>query len=393
TLSPLAAESDGQANRDGGFMTVGLGMVLLVVLGLGVTLVGLLRRPRPQPTAGSASGPRRAAGEAPPRRSPLRLLLAALLVVGLGAAVAVNLPRSRAVDVTGPSPQYRGAQPVQDAQNVVVAAAGDISCPADKARLGEQQGPKSCQMGVTADLVRSITPDAVLVLGDNQYPAGSLADFQANYAKTWGAFRDITFPVPGNHEYGTPGAAGYYAYFGDRAGEPDKGYYSYDLGSWHVVALNSECDHIGGCSDASPQVAWPKADLAAHPRQCTLAYWHRPRFSSGAHGNNLDNDSLWRAMVAGKVDLVLNGHDHDYERFGPMDTEGNADPVGGTTEMVVGTGGASHYKFHLPEPTSLSRIADENGVTRLELGEGTFSWAFLQAPGGTSLDSGQTACH
>ena len=155
-------------------------------------------------------------------------------------------------------------------------------------------------MDDTAEVLGAMQPDAVLTLGDHQYPSGTLADFEAMYAKSWGAYRDITFPVPGNHEYGTPGARGYFAYFGDRAGEPDKGYYSYDLGAWHLVALNSECQHVGGCGESDPQATWLRQDLAAHPRKCVLAYWHRPRFSSGTHGNSLDQDALWRILATAR---------------------------------------------------------------------------------------------
>ena len=239
----------------------------------------------------------------------------------------------------------------------------------------------------TADLVKAVNPDAVLALGDNQYPSGSLHDFKASYARNWGVFRDITYPVPGNHEYGTPRAEGYFSYFGSRAGEPDKGYYSYDLGPWHMVALNSECENVGGCSDTSPQASWLKQDLSTHSRTCTLAYWHRPRFSSGSHGNNLDNDALWRIVVRENVDVVLNGHDHGYERFAPMDSDGDGSATG-TTEMVVGTGGASHYEFHLPSETSLLRVRGQNGILRLELTEQGYSWQFLRSPDQKILDSG-----
>jgi hypothetical protein len=248
-------------------------------------------------------------------------------------------------------------------------------------------------MDRTAALMTSLHPDAVLALGDNQYPSGAAADFRASYDKTWGAFKAITYPVPGNHEYGTPGAAGYFSYFGARAGQPGRGYYSYDLGQWHVIALNSECAHIGGCAADSPQATWLRQDLAAHPRACTLAYWHRPRFSSGTHGNNIDNDPLWRLLVVNRADVVLGGHDHGYERFDPLDADGRPDVARGVTEFVVGTGGDSHYKFHLPDDGSALRLAGSYGVLRLELAKDGFSWQFLRASGGTVADSGSTRCH
>ena len=169
----------------------------------------------------------------------------------------------------------------------------------------------------------------MLTLGDHQYPSGSLADFEASYADTWGPYRDITFPVPGTHEYETPGAQGYFAYFGKSAGEPDKGYYSYDLGAWHLIALNSECHQIGGCADSDPQARWLKHDLEAHSHKCVLAYWHRPRFSSGMHGNDNELDALWQILAGARADVVLAGHDHDYgKRFTPMNADGEADPEG-----------------------------------------------------------------
>jgi hypothetical protein len=247
-------------------------------------------------------------------------------------------------------------------------------------------------MDGTAKLLGAIQPDAVLALGDTQYPSGSLADFQASYADTWGAYRDITFPVPGNHEYGSPNAQGYFAYFGKRAGEPDKGYYSYDLGSWHLVALNSECDEIGGCRESDPQATWLRQDLKAHPRKCVLAYWHKPRFSSGTHGNDPDQDALWRILAQSGADVVLAGHDHDYERFAPMNADGKGEPEG-MTQFVVGTGGASHYQFHNPEPTSKFRMTGQNGVLRLQLTQQGYAWEFTVAPTGEVLDSGNSECY
>jgi hypothetical protein len=276
---------------------------------------------------------------------------------------------------------------------VVIGAAGDIACPPSQNRSDEEFGmPNACGMNGTAKLLGTIQPDAVLALGDNQYPSGALADFQAVYDDSWGAYRDITFPVPGNHEYGTPAARDYYEYFGERAGEPDKGYYSYDLGAWHLIALNSECDKIGGCGRSDPQATWLHQDLAAHPRKCVLAYWHRPRFSSGNHGNALDLDAYWRMLAAARADLVLSGHDHDYERFMPMNADGKPDPKG-VTEFVAGTGGASHYRFQNPEATSAARIAERNGVLRLQLTEQAYAWEFMDAPNGEVLDSGSGQCH
>ena len=219
---------------------------------------------------GMALRPERQAG-----RSPWRNLIAVVVVSVLGSVTADGVVYARRPHDPAATPLYIGAQPARDPGSVIIGAAGDIACPPGRRR----NRPNACGMEGTAKVLEAIRPDAVLTLGDHQYPSGSLADFKASYADTWGAYRDITFPVPGNHEYETPDARGYFAYFGKRAGEPDKGYYSYDLGAWHLIALNSECHQIGGCADSDPQARWLRHDLEAHPRQCVLAYWHRPRFS------------------------------------------------------------------------------------------------------------------
>jgi acid phosphatase type 7 len=311
------------------------------------------------------------------------------VVAVLGCSLtAASAPYTRRPGEAGATPLYIGAQPVRDRGSVIIGAAGDIACPPGQSR----KRLDACGMDSSAKVLAAIRPDAVLTLGDNQYPSGALADFQASYADTWGVYRDITFPVPGNHEYQTPGAGGYFAYFGKRAGEPDKGYYSYDLGAWHLVALNSECQHIGGCADSGPQARWLRRDLKAHPHRCVLAYWHRPRFSSGMHGNYRDLDPLWRILAAAQADVVLAGHDHDYERFAPMNADGEADPAG-LTQFVAGTGGASHYKFRNPEATSKVRITGHDGVLRLELTELGYAWEFTTAPRAEVLDSGSGQCH
>jgi hypothetical protein len=321
-------------------------------------------------------------------RSLRRILTAVVLAGVLTSLTADGVVYARRPHDRGASPQYLGAQPVRDPRSVIIGAAGDIACPPGRRR----NRPNACGMDGTAKVLEAIRPDAVLTLGDNQYPSGSLADFEASYADTWGAYRDITFPTPGNHEYQTPGARGYFAYFGKRAGEPDKGYYSYDLGAWHLIALNSECHQIGGCGDSDSQARWLGQDLAAHPRKCVLAYWHRPRFSSAMHGNDHDQDALWRILAGARADVVLAGHDHDYERFTPMNADGEADPEG-VMQFVAGTGGRSHYEFRNPKPTSKVRITGRNGVLRLQLTEQAYAWEFTAAPRGEVLDSGNGQCH
>jgi hypothetical protein len=379
---PMVDDSDDPGRE--GILSVGAALVVVLLLAAALPIYTWIRRQRDP----AADGEQRRA-----RRFPWRILVTVVLLAVLGALTAVGVVYARRPRDAGATPLYMGAQPARDPGSVIIGAAGDIACPPGRARnTKEFDGPNACGMEGTAKVLEVMQPDAVLTLGDHQYPSGALADFEASYAESWGRYRDITFPVPGNHEYGTPGAQGYFTYFGTRAGEPDKGYYSYDLGAWHLIALNSECEHVGGCGDADPQATWLRNNLAAHPRKCVLAYWHRPRFSSGTHGNDLDQDVLWRILATADADVVLSGHDHDYERFVPMNADGQAEPTG-LTAFVAGTGGASHYKFHNPERTSVARITGRNGVLRLQLGEQGYAWQFIAAPNGHVLDSGNAECH
>jgi hypothetical protein len=195
----------------------------------------------------------------------------------------------------------------------------------------------------------------------------------------------------GNHEYHTAGASGYFSYFGAAAGDPTKGYYSYDIGTWHIIALNSNCSRVGGCGVGSPQEQWLKADLAAHPNMCTLAYWHHPRFSSGDHGSNTSYDAFWKAIYAAGVEIVLNGHDHSYERFAPQNPSGAADP-NGIQEFVVGTGGKNHYAFGTIKANSVVRNSDTYGVLKLTLHPTSYDWQFVPEAGKTFTDTGTRNC-
>jgi hypothetical protein len=249
---------------------------------------------------------------------------------------------------------------------------------------------------VTASLVALAGVDAtVATFGDHAYPQGTDANFAQCYNPSWGIlFKDRTKPSPGNHEYETPGASGYFTYFGAAAGEPDKGYYSYDLGSWHVISLNSNCSFVaGGCAAGSPQEQWLKADLAAHSNECTLAYWHHPRFSSGIHGDKASVGPFWDALYQAGADVVLNGHDHDYERFAPQNPSGQADPAQGISEFVVGTGGAELRNFRRIKPNSEVRVAQQNGVLKMTLHPNGYDWQFLTAPVGAVDDTGSASCH
>jgi hypothetical protein len=272
-------------------------------------------------------------------------------------------------------------------EHAVLVAAGDIAC-----APGQEPTVSSCQMAATAELAASLRPDVVAPLGDLQYERGELSGFQRSYDRTWGRLKQVTRPAPGNHEYTGGKATGYFTYFGRTVGSPVEGWYSYELGSWHVVVLNSVCGPVGGCGDGSPQLRWLRADLAAHPGRCVLAYWHHPRFSSGLHGSDTAYDAFWRALFEAGADVVLNGHDHFYERFGPQTPEGVADAGRGIRQFVVGTGGRSIYPIRSRLPTSEEASSAGFGVLELLLRPAGYDWRFLPAAGNTFTDSGSGTC-
>jgi hypothetical protein len=240
----------------------------------------------------------------------------------------------------------------------------------------------------TAALLDGI-PGTVFTTGDNTYPDGTDSDFMNCYEPSWGRHKARTYPSAGNHDYNTEGATGYYNYFGPVAGEPDKGYYSYDLGSWHIIVLNSNIQVSAG----SEQEQWLRADLAAHPVACTLAYWHHPRFSSGdIHGSNSRMQPLWQALYEHGADVVLAGHEHNYERFAPQDPQGVADPVRGIRQFVIGSGGRSHYPITNPIANSEVRNTDTYGVLKLTLHPESYSWEFVPEAGKIFADSGTAPC-
>ena len=262
----------------------------------------------------------------------------------------------------------------------VIVAAGDI---ADCSSDGDE---------ATARLVVG-TEGTVLTLGDNAYEDGTAQDFSECYEPTWGQFKERTRPAPGNHDYETEGASAYFDYFGEASGKPGKGYYSYELGRWHIVALNSNCEDVG-CTASSPQVKWLEADLAKDPKTCTLAYFHYPLFSSGEYRPGIrEVKPLWEALYAAEVDVVLNGHDHNYQRFAPQDPNGKADPQRGIREFVVGTGGRSHYTILGPIANSEVYNDETYGVLKLTLRPQSYEWRFLAVEGETFTDSGSARCH
>jgi acid phosphatase type 7 len=260
-------------------------------------------------------------------------------------------------------------------------AAGDICTP----------NPESCAK--TATQVLDANPTLVLTLGDNQYPEGTLEQYLASYDQQWGQFRSITKPAPGNHEW-KGGREGYDAYFGQAFLSSGGAWYSFDVGDWHLISLDSNCDAQGGCGPGSPMYTFLSNDLAADDHQCTLAFWHHPRFSSGTeHGSTPSVEPLWDLLYAEGAELVLSGHEHHYERFTPQSPTGEADPLGGITEFVIGTGGAgSNYPFGTPAPNSLVRINQINGIGEFTLTKSEWKMQFISELGEVK-DTAAGTCH
>lgn len=244
----------------------------------------------------------------------------------------------------------------------------------------------------TAKLIEQ-NPGTVMAVGDLAYPDGTKENFEC-YDKTWGRFKARTRPAVGNHEFHSTGATFYFQYFGDVAGDSKDGFYSYELGGWHIVVLNSECAEVGGCNAGSREEKWLRADLAAHPAACSLAYFHKPLFSSGAkHGDDPELKPLWQALYDANADVVVGGHDHDYERFAPQDPNGKADAKRGIREFVAGTGGKNQRPFGDPHANSEVRNADAFGVLKLTLYANGYDWRFIPEAGKTFTDAGSGVCH
>ncbi len=281
-------------------------------------------------------------------------------VTGLTRETATNMPT-----------------PVSSAASVVLVGAGDIAV------CGSSRDE------ATATLLDNIS-GTVFTAGDNAYPDGNATNFSQCYEPSWGRHKARTFPSPGNHDYHVVDAADYFAYFGANAGPAGRGYYSYDIGDWHVVSLNSNVDRTTN----SPQLIWLRADLAASTKQCTVAYWHHARFSSGTqHGSNTSTQPFWQALYDAGAELVIAGHEHNYERFAPQTPTGQSDPAAGIREFVVGTGGASFYPNFTPLPNSEVRNGATSGVLELTLNAGTYTWQFIPVAGQTFTDTGSGSCH
>ncbi len=310
------------------------------------------------------------------------------LLVGLSVAAAavIGFAVWRAGDdapcAADPCPSRAPASfPAPTGPDRVITAAGDIADPdpTDATRA-------------TAELVTVIDPNVALTLGDNQYPEGELSDYTSGYGSSWGAFLDRTRPAIGNHEYGSsPTADGYFAYFGARS---PGNYYSFELGAWHLISLDSNCDQVGGCTPGTAQYEWLRADLAANDAACTLAYWHHPRWSSGTeHGNSEQVAPFVDLLYDDGADVILSGHEHNYERYAPQDPEGSLDADRGIVQFVVGTGGHSLYELGPPDENSLVQDDSTYGVLRMILRPGSYDFSFEPVLDGTFTDSGSGRCH
>ena len=308
-------------------------------------------------------------------RNAISTFLAAGLLLGLASpAVAQTTPRP--------------ADPILGGYQGSIVAVGDIACNA-RASVNDFE----CQHAATARLTERLNPDRVLALGDTQYFDGTTEEYAKSYEPTWGRLKPITLPAVGNHEYHTPGASGYYGYFGAVAGNPSEGWHSNSLASWRLIGLNSMCSEIGGCIEGSPQQRWLQNDLKMNPARCTIAFWHHPRYSS-TRSKRGGTNGLWRTLQSAGADIVLAGHDHDYERFAPMNANGTLNYRDGMRSWVVGTGGqnlfdpAVEYKWTPGSEAFLS----EFGVLKLNLYEFGYRWEFVNTSG-VVRDSGFDTCH
>ena len=300
-----------------------------------------------------------------PRRRNVRRLaqLGSLVLLSLAAACSGSETH------TGPT-----VTPPPGGDNILLAA-GDV---------GDCTLPGAGLTGLLLDNLRG----TILALGDLAYPHGSRANFNECYHPHWGRHRSRTMPVPGNHEYETPGAEGYFNYFDEAAGFPGGGYYSFTRAGWLIIALNSELP----MGEGSAQFAWLRGQLAPPVATCTLAYWHRPLFSSGPNGNNPDVRPLFRALYDAGAEIVLTGHEHSYERFARQDPEGRADPTRGIRQFVVGTGGARLSPTSGPARPNSEARGSEWGVLKVTLGGAGYEWEFTPVAGGGFRDAGSGQC-
>jgi hypothetical protein len=278
---------------------------------------------------------------------------------------------------------------------VTIVAAGDIACDPSNTAFNRGRGSGSyCRASAVDKVIKSVNPNAVLALGDEQYDTGRYRAFRKSYDHSWGQQRAETYPVPGNHEYeGTSNASGYFRYFGPHAGPNPKGWYSVTMGSWRLIGLNSNC-FIVGCARGTAQFNWLRHLLKTRPSACSLAFMHHPLVSSGPHGDDEAHAKpLWKLLFHYGVDVALVGHDHIYERFAPVDPSGTKNKRHGIREFIVGTGGAMHYGISGVHRYSQVHNTTAFGVLQLTLRSGAYDWRFRPAAGATFTDSGTTACH
>jgi hypothetical protein len=311
---------------------------------------------------------------------------------GAGVVQALTAARSGGRWSATPSPRLEpGTYTVQATQQSAASAPTTFTVPVSLLAAGDIAGCDTSGDEATA-LLLAARSGTVAALGDVVYPDATAQAFSDCYQPTWGAERPRTRPTAGNHEYTLPGATPYYGYFGAAAGDPSRGYYSYGLGTWHVVVLNSNCAAVP-CAGGSAQERWLQADLAANPARCTLAYWHHPLFTSdGATGRTTAMRRLWDDLQAAGADVVLTAHSHTYERFAPQRGDGTADGAQGMREFVVGTGGRSHASFTTTAANSEVRDAASFGVLDLWLADGSYRWRFLSVPGAALADAGEGTC-
>jgi hypothetical protein len=325
----------------------------------------------------------------PPRIGRALPLLAVLVVVTVGLAYVayISSPQEPGLPDLGLPTGVLSIPTEAPGAEPIILAAGDIA---------------GCGYQADEATARILDKNAgtVLAMGDTAYDDGRPVEFERCYSPTWGRHKDRTKPVPGNHEYDTPGAAGYFDYFGDAAGKRGEGWYVFDLGDWRLYALNSNCDQVG-CGPDSAQLKWLHAQVTDFERagagsgggmRCSLAFFHHPVFSSGPHGSTRWLESVWAELVRGGVDVVLTAHDHSYERFGTLDLAGSP-AAEGPRVFVVGTGGAQLRDFDTPLPGSEVRDAGTYGVIRLVLREADYEWRFIPVAAGEFTDSGNGPCH
>jgi len=277
---------------------------------------------------------------------------------------------------------------------VLAAVPGDAQTTVTLVGAGDIASCNYTEDSATAKLLGNI-PGTVFTLGDNAYTYGTTADFNNCYDPTWGKYRERTRPSVGNHEYYTEGAKPYYNYFGWRAGKPSRGYYSYDRGAWHIVALNSNCEKVGGCGRSSTQGHWLRRNLANHRSRCTLAYFHHPLYATGRGTPTPAVKPLWRILYDRRTDVILSGHAHRYERYAPITPGGVVNSENGIRQFVVGTGGNSgggeiYYK---QAPGVRVVKLGTPGVLKLDLRAGSYNWKFVPVAGKTFSDSGTDTCH